>query len=96
MPARIFTGEESVPLQGTRNNLAENSMRPVPWSEELDTHRQSTGGPKVAAILSVVESCRWLKVPVREYLATVLPGFADLPIQLLPDLTPAAWVDQHS
>jgi hypothetical protein len=53
-------------------------------------------GPKVAAILSVEESCRRLKLPVRDYLAAVLPGFADLPIQRLPDLTPAAWVARHS
>ena len=45
-------------------------------------------GPKVAAILSVVESCRRLKVPVREYFFAVLPGLADLPIRCLPDLTP--------
>jgi hypothetical protein len=25
-------------------------------------------GPKVAAILSIVESCRRLKIPIREYL----------------------------
>jgi len=31
-------------------------------------------GPKVAAILSVVESCRRLGVPVKEYLLAVLPG----------------------
>jgi len=36
-------------------------------------------GPKVGAILSVVESCRRLKLPVRNYLAAVLPGFADSP-----------------
>ena len=34
-------------------------------------------GPKVAAILSIVESCRRLKIPTREYLAAVLPGLAD-------------------
>lgn len=53
-------------------------------------------GPKMAAILSLVESCRRLKVPVREYLAAVLPGLADRPIQRLPDLTPVAWVAEHS
>jgi len=31
-------------------------------------------GPKVAAILSVVESCRQIGAPVKEYLADVLPG----------------------
>jgi hypothetical protein len=33
-------------------------------------------GPKVAAILSVVESCRRLGVPVKEYLLAVLPGMS--------------------
>jgi hypothetical protein len=53
-------------------------------------------GSKVAAILSVVESCRRLKVSVRDYFSAILPGFADLPIRCLPDLTPAVWVARHS
>ncbi len=53
-------------------------------------------GPKIAAILSVVESCRRLKLPVRDYLAAVLPGLAYRPIKRLPDLDPVAWVAQHS
>jgi len=53
-------------------------------------------GPKIAALLSLVESCRRLKLPVRDYLAAVLPGFADLPVQRLPNLTPTAWVAQHA
>jgi transposase len=78
------------------NNLAENSIRPVALGRKNCIPIGSPqAGPKVAAILSVVESCRRLKLPVRDYLATVLPGFADLPIQRLPDLTPAAWVAQH-
>jgi hypothetical protein len=36
-------------------------------------------GPRVAAILSVVESCRRLKVPIRDYLGNILPGLAQLP-----------------
>ena len=79
------------------NNLAENSMRPVALGRKNWIHIGSPqAGPKVAAILSVVESCRRLKLPVRDYLAAVLPGLADRPIQRLPDLTPAAWVAQHS
>jgi len=78
-------------------NLAENSMRPVALGRKNWIHIGSPqAGPKVAAILSVVESCRRLKLPVRDYLAAVLPGFADLPIQRLPDLTPAAWVARCS
>jgi transposase len=78
-------------------NLAENSMRPVALGRKNWLHLGSPQAPpKVAAILSVVESCRRLKLPVRAYLAAVLPGFADLPIQRLPDLTPAAWVSRNS
>jgi transposase len=35
-------------------------------------------GPKIAAIFSIVESCRKLDVPIRKYLADVLPGLAEL------------------
>jgi transposase len=79
------------------NNLAENSMRPVALGRKNWIHIGSPrAGPKVAAILSMVESCRRLKLPVRDYFSTILPGLADLPIKCLPDLTPAAWVARHS
>jgi hypothetical protein len=79
------------------NNLAENSMRPVALGRRNWIHiGSSQAGPKIAAILSLVETCRRLKLPVREYLAAVLPGLADLPIQLLPELTPVAWLAQRS
>ncbi|MGA7079172.1 MAG: ATPase domain-containing protein [Terriglobales bacterium] len=45
---------------------------------------------------SVVESCRRLKLPVRDYLAAVLPGFGNLPLRCLPDLTPTVWAARHS
>ena len=47
--------------------------------------------PKVAAILSVIESCRRLKLSVRQYLASILPGLADRPVQRVGEYTPAAW-----
>jgi transposase len=79
------------------NNLAENSMRPVALGRKNWIHIGSPqAGPKVAAILSVVESCRRLKLSLRDYLAAVLPGLADLPIRRLAHITPAAWVAQHS
>ncbi len=74
------------------NNLAENSMRPVALGRKNWIHVGSEqAGPKVAAILSVLESCRRLKLPAREYLASVLPGLAKLPIQRVGQYTPAAW-----
>ncbi len=78
-------------------NLAENSMRPVALGRKNWMHIGSPlAGPKVAAILSVVESCRRLNVPVRDYFSAILPGLADLPIRCLPDLTPVVWVARHS
>ena len=75
------------------NNLAENSIRPVALGRKNWIHIGSPpAGPKVAAILSVVESCRRLEISVRDYFSTILPGLADLPIRCLPDLTPAVWV----
>ena len=52
-------------------------------------------GPKVAAILSIVESCRRLDVPVKEYLLDVLPGLDQRKRSELPQLTPARWAAAH-
>jgi hypothetical protein len=72
-------------------------MRPVPPGRKNWLHIGSPQEePKVAAILSVVESCRRLRVPVREYFSMILSGLADLPIRCLPDLTPAVWLARHS
>lgn len=74
------------------NNLAENSMRPLVLGRKNWIHVGSeAAGPKVAAILSVIETCRRLKISVREYLASILPGLADLPVQRVGEYTPVAW-----
>jgi transposase len=74
------------------NNWAENSMRPVVLGRKNWIHVGSEpAGPKVAAVLSVVETCRRLKMPVREYLAGVLPGLGNVPVQRVHQYTPAAW-----
>jgi len=73
-------------------NLAENSMRGVALGRKNWIHIGSPqAGPKVAAILSVVETCRRLDIRARDYLGAVLPGLAELSIQKLAGLTPAAW-----
>jgi transposase len=74
------------------NNLAENSMRPVALGRKNWLHVGSPrSGPKVAAILSVVESCRRLGLPVKGYLLAVLPGMARRNLSDLTYLTPARW-----
>ena len=74
------------------NNLAENSMRPVALGRKNWLHVGSAqAGPKVAAIISVVESCRRLGVPVKEYLTNVLPGMHRRKLSEAAQLTPARW-----
>ncbi len=76
---------ELEPGVSTAEVQAESAREPVPVRP----------GPKVAAILSVVETCRRMNIPVREYLAAVLPGLADTPIHRLHQLTPTAWYSQN-
>jgi transposase len=74
------------------NNLAENAMRPVALGRKNWIHLGSKeAGPRVAAIISIVETCRRLSLPVREYLGSVLPGLADFPIKRVAELTPSSW-----
>jgi transposase len=78
------------------NNLIENSMRPIALGRKNWIHIASPeAGPKVAAIVSVIETCRRLKIPVRDYLSAVLPGMANVRVQRLPALTPTAWAAQR-
>jgi hypothetical protein len=77
-------------------NLAENSMRPIAVGRANWIHMGSEqAGPRVAAILSVVESCRRLKIPIRNYRADILPGLANAPVQRIADIIPAVWATRH-
>lgn len=85
------------PVLELSNNLAENSMRPIAIGRRNWLHLGSKeAGPKIAAIFSIVESCRRLKIPIRQYLADVLPGLAERSILSMADLTPAAYAAKHA
>jgi transposase len=78
------------------NNLAENAMRPVALGRKNWIHLGSKeAGPRVAAILSIVETCRRLSLPIRDYLASVLPGLDDFPAHRVVELTPSAWAARN-
>jgi transposase len=84
------------PVLELSNNLAENAIRPVALGRKNWIHVGSKeAGPRVAAIISVVETCRRLKIPVRDYLGSVLPGLADFPISRIAELTPTAWAARN-
>src|SRR5438270_8413008 len=85
-PRRVYTSA------CTQSTLPRERQRPLVIGRKNWIHLGSQqAGPKVAAILSVVESCRRLKIPIREYLSAVLPGLADFPLQRIKARTPPAW-----
>jgi hypothetical protein len=53
-------------------------------------------GPKIAAIASIVETCRRLDLNVRTYLLAILPKLGDWPINRVAELTPTAWKAAHA
>jgi transposase len=78
-------------------NLAENSMRPIAIGRKNWLHLGSKeAGPRIAAIFSVVESCRRVGLPIRKYLADVLPGLANRSIQTMAEITPTAYAAKQA
>jgi transposase len=79
------------------NNLAENAIRPVAIGRRNWLHVGSErAGPRVAAILSIIETCRRYHIPIRQYLSSVLPGLGEFPANRVSELTPANWARNKS
>ena len=75
------------------NNWCEGGMRPLAVGRKNWLHLGSAeAGPKVAAIASIIETCRRLDIHLRQYLADVLPKLGDWPINRVGELTPTAWM----
>jgi hypothetical protein len=74
------------------NNWCEGAMRPLALGRKNWLHIGSAeAGPKIAAIASIVETCRRLDLNVRTYLLDILPKLGDWPINRVAELTPTAW-----
>ena len=74
------------------NNWCEGAMRPLALGRKNWLHIGSPeAGPKVAAIASIVETCRRLDINLRAYLTDVLPKLGDWPSHRVAELTPTAW-----
>jgi transposase len=74
------------------NNWCEGSIRPLALGRKNWLHVGSPeAGPKIAAIASIVETCRRLDINLREYLRDVLPKLGEWPISHVGELTPTAW-----
>jgi hypothetical protein len=86
------------------NNWAENAMRGVALGRKnwIQIGSESAGA-KVAALLSVLETCKRLKLNAREYLLEVLPVLAYQEtrpglsgVKPAAELTPMAWVRRRT
>jgi transposase len=74
------------------NNWCEGGMRPWALGRKNWLHVGSPeAGPKIAAIASIVETCRRLDINLRDYLRDVLPKLGEWPINRIGELTPTAW-----
>lgn len=74
------------------NNWCEGAIRPLALGRKNWLHIGSPeAGPKVAAIVSIVETCRRLGLNLRQYLTDILPKLGQWPINRVAELTPTDW-----
>src|SRR5581483_2282360 len=74
------------------NNSCEGAIRPLALGRKNWLHVGSPeAGPKIAAIASIVETCRRLDINLRDYLRDVLPKLGEWPINRVGELTPTVW-----
>jgi transposase len=74
------------------NNWCEGAIRPLTLGRKNWLHiGRAEAGPKVAAIASIVETCRRLDIRLRDYLKDVLPKLGQWPNSRVGELTPTAW-----
>ena len=89
MPARICTGEENAPWQGTHNFAAERALRGVALGRKNYLFCGSdAGGQAAAAIYSLIGTAKLNDIDPESYLQHVLEKIADLPITRIHELLP--------
>jgi len=73
-------------------NWCENAMRPLALGRKNWLHIGSPeAGKKIAAIVSVFETCKRIDIKVRDYLMDVLPQIAGWPNHRIAELSPLHW-----
>jgi len=89
LPARICTGEENAPYQGTHNSAAERALRAVALGRKNYLFCGSnSGGERAAAIYSLVGSAKLNGLDPEAYLRQVLIRIAEHPISRIEELLP--------
>ena len=78
------------------NNVAERTIRPLAIGRKNWLFFCSAeGGRSAAVLLSLVQTCRGLKINPREYLEDLFRRFMDHPANRLEKLLPDAWNSQR-
>ena len=89
MPARICTGKENAPYQGTHNSAAERALRVVALGRKNFLFCGSdAGGERAAAIYSLLGTAKLNGLDPELYLRRVLEQIADHPINRIQELLP--------
>jgi transposase len=77
---------------GIDNNHCENGIRPLAVGRKNWLHMGSEeAGPKIAPIMSLLETCRRLGINARNCLMDVLPGLTEPDQSEVASLTPTQW-----
>jgi hypothetical protein len=73
LPARVSTGENSAPWQGTHTNIVERSIRPIAIGRRNSLFCGDEGGGESWAILSsLINTCKLNEIDPETYLTDVL------------------------
>ncbi len=74
------------------NNWCEGAIRPIALGRKNWLHLgDQSAGPKIAAAISIVETCRRLDISLRQYRRDILPKLGEWPVKRVSELTPRAW-----
>jgi len=89
LPARIRTGEENAPYQGTHNNAAERALRAVALGRNNYLFAGSdSGGERAATIYRLIGTAKLNGQDPEAYLLCLLEHIAEHPINHIADLLP--------
>ena len=89
MPARICTGKENAPYQGTHNSAAERARRGVAIGRKNYLFMGSdSGGQRAASLYTLIGTAKLCELDPAFYLRTVLATIPDHPINRIQELLP--------
>ena len=89
MPARVCTGEENAPYQGTHNSAAERALRAVSIGRKNYLFfGADSGGVRAASFYTLIGTSKLNGLDPSFYLRTFLARIAEHPINRITELLP--------